>query len=82
MLFQLLSAEATLSNQLAEVDGTEKKAFGQQKLLVLTTDEWETRHGTDPRNPVDSTKFTKSGYTWLERYCHACADRLIQPAAQ
>lgn len=45
-------------------------------------DKWETKHGTDPRNPVDSTRVTKSGYTWLELYCHACADRLIRPVSQ
>ena len=40
-------------------------------------DDWERAHQLDPNNAADSRKFSRSGYTWLEVYCHERAKALI-----
>jgi hypothetical protein len=36
-------------------------------------DDWETRHGLDPRNPADAATLSRTGYTHLENYLNALA---------
>ena len=44
------------------------------------SDEWETAHGLDPRNPADGwTVNPTDGYTNLERYLHALTQNKSTP---
>lgn len=40
-------------------------------------DKWEKSHGLNPADALDSSELTKSGYTFLEQYCHERAASLI-----
>jgi len=40
-------------------------------------DNWERTHQLDPNNAADSSKLSRSGYSWLETYCHERAKALI-----
>ncbi len=44
-------------------------------------DTWERAHGLNPLDPADSRKASRSGYTYLELYCHACVARLLHQAS-
>jgi hypothetical protein len=45
-------------------------------------DEWERNKGLDPKNPTDSRKLSRSGYSYLELFCHDRVSRLIAATKQ
>jgi hypothetical protein len=36
-------------------------------------DEWEKKHGLDPKDPSDGSKFARNGYTNVENYLNELA---------
>ena len=37
-------------------------------------DDWEKKHGLDPKDPSDSAKISDSGYAWIEVYANELAE--------